>query len=140
MVSVLLSGCITASVTNSDKAITQEDRQWIFNNNNDYTAIHSIFNGAQEADMHQDYHALQDFGVALTSVTDKSMQRSLNTTLSPGLRPAQRAWDSTMRELNNAGWELIAYGNSHGDDTHYYKCLNLESEASDCYSIYRNYL
>ena len=140
LVVILLSGCITVSPKTSDKAVTEEDRQWIYDNNNDFNAIKSIFNGAEEADQKHDYAALQDFGVALTKVTDKSMQRSLNTTVSSGLKPAQRAWESTMRQLNSAGWELITYGNSYGDQDYYDRCLSLESKAADCYSVYREYL
>ena len=140
LVVILLSGCITVSPKTSDKAVTEEERQWIYENNNDYNEIKSIFHSANEADMRNDYESIQNFGVALTKVTDKSMQRSLNTTVSPGLKPAQRSWESCMRQLNSAGWELITYGNSYGDDTYKDRCLDLELEAADCYSVYSEYL
>jgi hypothetical protein len=138
LVAVLLSGCVSDKT--SDKAVTQEDRQWIYSNNNDFNTICSYFSSAEEADHKKDYQSIQEFGVAVTKTTDQSMQRSLNTTVSPGLKPAQKAWESCMRQLNSAGWELIAYGNSYGDKEHQDKCLELESEAIDCYIVYSDYI
>ncbi|MFA7170950.1 MAG: hypothetical protein WC180_03080 [Candidatus Paceibacterota bacterium] len=141
LLAVLLSGCIAPqSDTISDHTVTEADKQWVSNTTIEADRLSSYTSSIETAYHDQDYKALQNFSEAIIDLSDQAIQKSLNCTLSPGMQPAQRAWESSMKDLNMAGWNLSTYANSNGEsEKHYSLFKEYEYRSSNCLITYLKY-
>jgi hypothetical protein len=141
LLAVLLSGCVAPQPDSiSDHAITTVDKQWVSNTTTEADQLSSYTSSVETAYHCQDYKALQNFSEAIIDISDRAIQESLNCSLSPGMQPAQRAWESSMKDLNMAGWGLSTYANSNGKNEEYFDLFKeYEYKASDCLITYLKY-
>jgi len=141
LLAVLLSGCVAPQPDSfSDHPITEADKQWVSNTTTEADQLSSYISSVKEAYYCQDYRALQNFSEAIIDLSDKAIQESLNCSLSPGMQPAQRAWESSMKNLHTAGLELCIYAESGGEsEKHFDLFKEYEYRSSDCLITYLKY-
>jgi hypothetical protein len=135
-------GMICGEIPNtSHNAITDADREWVNNTTQTYNSIGHITKDIKHAHDLKDYENVKIFAKALTLVTEKAVMDNFNVTLSPGMVPAQKAYEESLMILHDSTMYLYVYADSKGKDKSSYKeYLNEKDESIEYFDRYLTYL